>query len=84
MTKDDISVFCVDKLAEIMRIPKDTIDVRAKFSRMGLDSASIVFLQIELEDRFQLEIEADTFYDHPTIEALATYLAEKCATRAAV
>ena len=83
MTKEEISAFCVDQLAEILRIPRNTIDVNAKFARLGLDSAMTVYLLMELEDRFDLELSPETFYDHPTIDALSTHLAEKLGARAA-
>lgn len=79
MTKDEISAFCVDQLADILRIPKDTIDVNAKFARLGLDSAMTVYLQMELEDKLDIEIAPDTFYDHPTVDELATHLAARTA-----
>ena len=53
MNSQEISAFCVDQLAEILRIPKDTIDVNAKFTRLGLDSAMTVYLLMELEDRLE-------------------------------
>lgn len=81
MTKDEISAFCVDKLAEILRIPKDTIDTSAKFSRLGLDSAMTVYLLMELEDKLEQELAPDVFYDHPTVDALSDYLAGKRATQ---
>ena len=83
MTKDEISAFCVEQLAEILRIPKDTIDVNAKFTRLGLDSAMTVYLLMELEDKLNLELSPETFHDHPTIEALSAHLAEKTAAQAA-
>jgi acyl carrier protein len=82
MTKNEISAFCVDQLAEILRIPKDKIDVNAKFARLGLDSAMTVYLQMELEDRLDMEVAPDAFYDHPTVDALSARLAEKLAARA--
>ena len=83
MTKSEISAFCLDQLAEILRIPRDTIDVNAKFARLGLDSAMTVYLQMELEERLDMEVDPDTFYDHPTVDALSAHLAEKLAARAA-
>ena len=82
MTKDEISAFCVDQLAEILRIPKDQVDVNAKFTRLGLDSAMTVYLLMEIEDRLSLELSPETFYDHPTVDALSAFLAEKVAARA--
>jgi acyl carrier protein len=83
MTKDEIAALCVDQVADILRVPKESVDKTAKFARLGLDSAMTVYLQMELEDKLDLEIEPDVFYDHPSIEALSAYLAEKVAARAA-
>ena len=82
MTKDEISAFCVDQLAEILRIPKDKVDVNARFTRLGLDSAMTVYLMMELEDRLDLELSSETFYDHPTVADLSAHLADKTAARA--
>jgi acyl carrier protein len=81
MTKDEISAFCVDQIAEILRIPKDMVGTATKFSRLGLDSAMTVYLQIELENKLNLEIAPEMFYDHPSINALAAHLTEKVAAR---
>jgi acyl carrier protein len=83
MNSQEVSAFCVDQLAEILRIPKDTIDVNAKFTRLGLDSAMTVYLLMELEDRLDLELSAETFLDHPTVADLSAHLADKIAARAA-
>ena len=77
MTKDEISAFCVDQLAEILHVAKDSIDTRANFARLGLDSAMSVYLVIELEEKFNIELDTDALADHPTIEALSSYLADR-------
>jgi acyl carrier protein len=77
MTKEDISAFCIDRLAAILRTPKDKIDAGAKFSRLGLDSAMTVYLQMDLEEKLDRELSLDLFYDHPTVDALSAYLAER-------
>ena len=41
-----------------------------------------VYLLMELEDRLNLELSPETFYDHPTIAELSAYLAEMVAARA--
>ena len=81
MTSEEISKFCVDQLAEILRIPKEQVDVNAKFTRLGLDSAMTVYLLMELEDRLNLELSPETFYDHPTVNDLSAHLAEKVTAR---
>ena len=81
MNSQEISAFCIDQLAEILRIPKDTVDLNTKFTRLGLDSAMTVYLLMELEDRLDLELSAETFHDHPTVADLSAHLAEKIAAR---
>ncbi|WP_234679975.1 acyl carrier protein [Bradyrhizobium monzae] len=83
MTHEQISDFCVTALANILRISKDRVDTGTKFSRLGLDSAMLVYLMMELEEKLDLELSTDDFYDHPTVEALSRFLADKRALRSA-
>jgi len=83
MTKEQISAFCVDRLAGLLRIPKDSVDTGAKFSRLGLDSAMTVYLLMDLEEKLDLELSPEAFYDHPTVDALSAHLAGKHAARGA-
>jgi acyl carrier protein len=83
MTVEQISEFCVTSLAKVLRIPKDRVETDAKFSRLGLDSAMIVYLMMELEEKLGLELSTDDFYDYPTVNELSRYLAEKHAKRSA-
>ena len=83
MTEQEISDFCVASLAKTLRIPQDRIDTRTKFNRLGLDSAMIVYVMMELEEKLDLELSTDDFYDHPTVDALSRYLAERRAARSA-
>lgn len=83
MTKEQISAFCVERLADLLRMPKESIDPRAKFSRLGLDSAMTVYLLMDLEEKLKLELSPETFYDHPTVDDLSNYLAGQHAARGA-
>jgi acyl carrier protein len=83
MTGEQISEFCVASLAKVLRIPKDRVETDAKFSRLGLDSAMVVYLMMELEEKLGLELSMDDFYDYPTVNELSRYLAEKHAKRSA-
>ena len=77
MTKDEIAAFCVDQLADILRVPKESVDVNMKFTRLGLDSAMTIYLVMELEDKLKLELDHEMLADYPTIAELSAYLAEK-------
>ena len=83
MTQQQISDFCVVSLANILRIPQNTVAVDAKFARLGLDSAMIVYFMMELEEKLDLELSPDDFYDYPTVNDLSRYLAQRQATRSA-
>lgn len=83
MTKEEISAFCVDQVVDIVHMPKEQVDTRTNFARLGLDSAMSVYLVMELEDKVGLELSNEILVDYPTIELLSAYLAEQCAARAA-
>jgi acyl carrier protein len=83
MTREQISDFCITSLANVLRIPTDRVKTDTKFSRLGLDSAMVVYLLMELEEKLELELSPDDFYDYPTIDELSRYLAERRATLSA-
>jgi acyl carrier protein len=83
MTQEQISELCVDSLAKVLRISKDRVETGTKFNRLGLDSAMVVYVMMELEERLGVELSPDDFYDHPTVDQLSRFLAEKLATRSA-
>jgi acyl carrier protein len=83
MTSEQISDFCIVSLAKVLRIPKDNVETDAKFNRLGLDSAMVVYVMMELEEKLGLELSMDDFYDYPTVHELSRYLAEKHARRPA-
>ena len=83
MTREQISEFCVASLANVLRLPKDRIETGTKFNRLGLDSAMVVYVMMELEEKLGLELSTDDFYDYPTVDVLSNYLCEKRAARPA-
>jgi acyl carrier protein len=83
MTQEQISEFCIVSLANVLRIPRDTVEPDAKFNRLGLDSAMVVYVMMELEEKLGVELSPDDFYDYPTVNELSRYLAEKHAARSA-
>lgn len=83
MTREQISDYCVASLANVLRVTKDRIKTDSKFSRLGLDSAMVVYVQMDLEEKLGIELSPDDFYDYPTINELSRYLADKRATLSA-
>jgi acyl carrier protein len=83
MTQQEISEICVASLANVLRIAIDRVKTDAKFSRLGLDSAMVVYVMMEIEEKLDLELSTDDFYDHPTVDDLSRYLATRRAARSA-
>lgn len=82
MTREEISQHCVASLAKALRVKPETIDPKVKFNRLGLDSAMIVYVMMELEEKLDLELTTDDFYDHPTVDELSRHLADRRAAAA--
>ena len=72
--RGELRDWLVERLAEQLRVDPKSIDVRAPFAQLGLDSARIVGLSGELEARLGRRLDPTLLYEHPTIEALARYL----------
>ena len=83
MTQQEIADLCIASLANVLRIAKDRVKTDAKFNRLGLDSAMVVYVMMELEEKLDLELSTDDFYDYPTIDELSRYLAERRTARSA-
>ena len=64
-----------DALARRLQIAADFIDAGAPLAQYGLDSVAAVELAAGLQSRLGLSISPTIFYDHPTIELLAAFLA---------
>jgi len=83
MTQQEISDVCTVSLANVLRIAKDRVKTDTKFSRLGLDSAMVVYVMLEIEEKLDLELSTDDFYDYPTIDDLSRYLANRRTARSA-
>jgi acyl carrier protein len=66
----------IEKLAEQLSLDAKTIDVTQPLTRYGLDSIDAVTMVGDLEDWLDMELPSTLFWDHPTIEKSAHYLAE--------
>jgi acyl carrier protein len=81
MTQQEIADLCVSSLAHTLRVDKARIDPKAKFNRLGLDSAMVVYVMMELEEKLDIELTTDDFYDYPTVDELSGHLAKLRAAR---
>ena len=83
MTQQQIAEFCIVSLANVLRIARERVKTDTKFTRLGLDSAMVVYVMMELEEKLDLELSTDDFYDYPTVDALSHQLAQRRARRSA-
>ena len=81
MTQQEIGDLCVSSLAHVLRVGKERIDRGTKFNRLGLDSAMVVYVMMELEEKLDIELTTDDFYDYPTVNELSVHLAKLRAAR---
>jgi acyl carrier protein len=66
----------VKQLAEQLSLDPKTISATEPLTRYGLDSIDAVTMVGDLEDWLDLELPSTLFWDYPTIEKSAQYLAE--------
>jgi len=76
-SKDAIVAWCQEYLADLLEVPARTIEPAADFDRLGVDSALAVALLIEVEDRYGIDLSPEDLYQHPNLNAVATYLHEQ-------
>lgn len=77
-TRDRASIQCwlVEHIAASLTAKSDDIDVTLPFSYYGLDSLAAAGLAGDLETWLGRKLSPTLTWDYPTIERLATYLAE--------
>jgi acyl transferase domain-containing protein/acyl-CoA synthetase (AMP-forming)/AMP-acid ligase II/acyl carrier protein len=62
------------RLSERLKVSRESLDVRAPFSRYGLDSLAAVEITLELELWLGQKIPPTLAWEYPTIQALAAHL----------
>ena len=74
-TAEDIQLWLVAKVAELVTVDPDEIDITEPFARFGLDSIAAAGLSGDLEDWLDRRLPPTLVWDYPTIELLAQHLA---------
>lgn len=77
-TAADIQEWMVSKLAELLKVGTDEIDVELPLENYGLDSSRAMILVTQAEKMFGVEVSPVMLWHYPTIEALSQRLAEDC------
>lgn len=72
---DAIADWMLSWLANALKVPKHTLNVRHPLAEHGLDSLTAVELAEALESTLGVPLSPTLAYEYPTIEALSTYLA---------
>jgi acyl carrier protein len=76
-TAEEIAAWARAEAAKILQRPPERIDLDAKLSRLGLDSATAVHLMVMLEDWLGVELDPELAFEHPTLRRLAEAIAER-------
>ena len=73
--KFDISQLIKQLIAQIVGLDEMHIDLNLPLSSFGLDSAAMMGVVIELEEKLGIRIDPDLMYEDLTIDKLASQLA---------
>ncbi|MBE9029056.1 AMP-binding protein [filamentous cyanobacterium LEGE 11480] len=77
VTEYSIQDWLIDRLAEILQLDPDDIDLEEPFSIYGLDSSVAMSLTGELAEWLGCELEPTLFWEYPNITELVRYLWQK-------
>ena len=78
-TAEEIQAWIVARLSHLANVPAAEVDVHAPFTRHGLDSVALIALAADLEKWLGYRFRENPMVEHPTIEALARFLAAEVA-----
>ena len=71
---EEIQGWLIDRLAEVLELEPNQIDVGQDFEEYGLESAEAINLSGDLEDYLGCRLPPTLLWDYQNIEALAQYL----------
>jgi acyl carrier protein len=77
-TKKQLTIqsWLIDRFAQQLSLKRNQIKADEPLTRYGLDSIDAVTMVGDLEDLLDLELPSTLFWDYPTIEQAAQYLAQ--------
>ena len=80
-TYADIELWLRTTLAELLEVSSNEVDIRTRFARFGVDSASALIITDMLSEWLDMELDSALLYEHDTIEQLAAELARRVAAK---
>lgn len=78
-TAQDIITWCRDYISDALDVPAGSIDPTREFDALGLDSAVITSMLIELEEWLGIDIPPSTFFSQSTLSSMGDALATRVA-----
>ncbi len=80
MSQAEIYTWLTNRIAAVLNISPEEVNVTIPFDRYGLESADVVGVTADLEDWLGCSIDDPTLmYEYPTIDELTQYLATRYA-----
>ena len=76
-TKEEIGQWCQAYVADLLEVPVESVAMDADFDRLGIDSALAISLLMEVEERYGVDLPPEALFEHPNLNAVATYLYEQ-------
>lgn len=71
---EELTDWLTAKVAGYLKVPSHTIDVDTPLADCGIDSVMAMTLCADLECEKGFAVDTTIVWDHPTIDAIATYL----------
>ena len=75
VSESDIRDWCIAYLARTLDNPALVIGPEARFTELGLDSATSAYFIVELEEWLGAELRPELVFEYPTIAELARHIA---------
>ena len=75
VTESDIRDWCIAYLTRTIDNPSIAIGPEARFTELGLDSATSAYFIVELEEWLGDELAPELIFEYPTIAELAHHIA---------
>jgi acyl carrier protein len=76
LQENEIQEWMLRRLAQILDVSPDQIDVNARLDHYGLESVEAITVASELSDWLDRRLSPTLLWDHPTIARLACHIAE--------
>lgn len=74
ISKVELTKWCQQYIGKLLDTDANSIDPKADFDRLGLDSALAVSLLIEIEEKYGVDLPPEELFENPTIDAVTDYI----------